>query len=132
MVAFASGQLRDSPLPDDFAFPDTPYPAGSKQMHARNLIGPHGQLNVTPFAIPIADILDIADAKKHFFIWGWIDYDDVFPGTKRHRTEFCYGLRVLLDPRNPTNANAVSMSMYHRHNGTDADCMHKPAPYKRT
>jgi hypothetical protein len=37
----------------------------------------------------------IIKLKQGFFIWGWVVYTDVFPGTKLHITEFCQKLRGL-------------------------------------
>ncbi len=58
---------------------------------------------------------------------GWAEYDDVFSGTKRHRTEFCHELIV---GGNPAAGKAtITLSVYPRFNGMDEECLRAPTPY---
>jgi hypothetical protein len=130
MISGHSALLTDKELPPKFDFPDTRFPPdGQPFFLSRDLIGPHAQINGAPYILSIEEILAIRDGKKKFYIWGWSDYDDIFEGTERHRTEYCYQLAILYDPRNPNNTAALGMGLYGNFNNVDGECRRPPAPY---
>jgi hypothetical protein len=111
--------LADFPngLPDDFSFPDL-----VKGDKIPILLGPKD----TFFGRDIVFNEQAADAtiagKGRLYIWGWVEYNDIFENTLRHRTEFCneiiltrVGDKVRVEPR-----------IYKKHNGADEQCMKKP------
>jgi hypothetical protein len=60
----------------------------------------------------IQDALATFEKKKIPLIWGWIEYDDIFPNSPRRRTEFCMIVEVFADPRHTPQVlqgNAVSI-----------------------
>jgi hypothetical protein len=91
------------------------------------MIGPkaimHGaQLDIT------VDVLDKIKAQElHAYIWGWVEYNDVFPRTPRHRSEFCVEIIVNGDVR--TENCQFFFRQQGRHNGFDDECLHEPRPY---
>ena len=74
------------------------------------------------------DVSHVQNGTKHIYIWGWVEYDDVFPRAPRHRTEFCVKLRVVADIE-AGEADAIIWDHYKRFNNADDECEHKPKPY---
>ncbi|HEY5213809.1 MAG TPA: hypothetical protein VIJ38_12400 [Acidobacteriaceae bacterium] len=91
--------IRNTPLPDDFTYPDF----GDEQPSPIAL-GPKTVGHTTPISIPAADISKIMNHQELFYIWGWARYRDIFPKTKPHITRFCteitgfQGNPLLSDP----------------------------------
>ena len=57
-------------------------------------------------------------------VWGVVEYDDVFVGTKRRRTEFCLIVgNIHIDS---AGRMQCGIGTYDRHNGADGDCMFPP------
>jgi hypothetical protein len=71
-------------IPDNFTFPDT---ADTKS--ANGFFGPKAVHYALPIDIPQERIIAASEGRCRIFIWGWAEYNDVFGGTERHRTEFC-------------------------------------------
>jgi hypothetical protein len=68
--------------------------------------------SIAVFPVPLAG---------HRFFWGWVAYRDVFPGTKRHLTEFCRELGFV--GYRPSNQNvSLSFDSCRHHNCTDESC----------
>ncbi len=107
-------------IPDDFNFPDSDKTADA-------LIGPQ-VLWLTPSMLIGAIEMEIVDAAR--YIWGWIEYDDVFEGTFRHRTEFCF--RVVFERIKDTREPYVWYEAHSRHNAIDHDCMRPLNPAENT
>lgn len=93
-------------------------------------IGPGSEIWGDPQEFHLVNIQHVQQGTEHIYIWGWVDYDDIFDGTERHRTEFCFELMIVGNPaaNNPAN---ISTRTYRAHNGTDTECFRKPAPYVR-
>lgn len=36
----------------------------------------------------------IIDGQLNYFIWGWIEYDSLFPGAERQRMQFCWKMTI--------------------------------------
>jgi hypothetical protein len=88
-------------------------------------VGPKGSINLSVLEIPKADIFKNPGSV---FVWGWVDYNDIFEDSLRHRTEFCFeleridrGVKVEIRYRN-----------YRLHNGYDDECYRLPALYARS
>jgi hypothetical protein len=41
-------------------------------------------------SVSFADIQKCAAGTHHYYLWGWVDYNDVFEDTPRRRSEFCF------------------------------------------
>jgi hypothetical protein len=71
--------------------------------------------------IKFDDIVKAFERKEHVYIFGWANYNDVIPGTRRHVTKFCLELSIGSDPRKnlnpPTWYNLTSF-----HNCADDEC----------
>jgi hypothetical protein len=49
-------------------------------------------------AISAQDIADAIAVRKYIYLWGWVRYRDVFPGTPKHISKFCWYLMFQGDP----------------------------------
>lgn len=112
--------LRDAELPGNFDFPD-----GMTEPAA---IGAKGIFGTPGVFVPMADVQQVSAKTKKLYIWGWIDYDDVFDDTSRHRTEFCFD--VTADEMPDRGQTYMRFPAHGRYNGTDGDCVRRPRPYK--
>jgi hypothetical protein len=67
------------------------------------------------------DIHSTMRGDTRLFIWGWVEYDDIFEGSRRHRTEYCNEL--LTDGFEvPIERREITSRVYGRHNGYDDHC----------
>lgn len=70
----------------------------------KGFIGPRetnvGVYAPSPTQAPITaqDLLDAQNGRKFIYLWGWTRYNDVFPGTPRHITKFCWTINSQGDP----------------------------------
>jgi hypothetical protein len=104
-------------LPFDFKYPDY----GNKE---RISIGPNAIMHTMAFDVTSKDLRSIQNNKAKMFIWGWIEYNDIFDGTGRHRSEFCFELVVVGNP-----IYKAGGFRYRRHgpfNGIDEECFYPP------
>lgn len=130
MLSFTNWECRTEPMPDDFDFPDNP-------THKNNEPTPHHVGPKTGFNAPRAVFVknksnDFSKGGVYLYIWGWADYNDVFEGTPRHRTEFCRRVEIL--PVLPTETylgytHRARFRIHSKYNGADDDCIKQPAPY---
>lgn len=88
-------------------------------------VGPGAVINSTTVDLPEASMIMAASGAKTIAMWGWIEYDDIFQDTPRHRTEFCSLIRVTV----PFHKMPIVPLVYKDHNGMDDDC---PADRYRT
>ncbi len=112
-------RIEDDEITEDFDFADKP-PDTPDPIH----IGP-GQMRTihTPEKVHEVDIGAVASKRRHINIWGWIEYNDVFKGTARHRTEFSSVLRIL---GSKVGTPTYVWESFGPMNGADEDCHHKP------
>ena len=107
-------------LPSNFDFPDYRRPE-------RMIVGPNATMHSSPFEFTIEELNQIREGLARCYIWGWIDYNDVFVGTDRHRSEFCFELKVIGNPI--YTAGGFGYPRHGPFNGFDAECMRSPKPY---
>jgi hypothetical protein len=112
-----------TPLPPDFQFPDL-----GAHPTAPLLIAPGAAIMGQRVDIPHQVIAEAMEGKNQLYAWGWCEYNDVFPGTQRHRTEFCVKLErveVADAPGVPAGQRRISVQFVHHHqyNGADEDCL---------
>jgi hypothetical protein len=74
-----------APVPDDYPFPDR----GERQGESITIIPPRGSVSTTVFTLDIEHALSLMQQRTFTYIWGWAEYEDIFPNTPRRRTEFC-------------------------------------------
>jgi|GEM_PF-4452207 len=83
-------------------------------------------------AITPPDIRDAQTGKKFIYMWGWIEYFDVFPNTKKHITRYCWLLLFVGDPMTfipntlgqpPTPGTMAFLNLHHSEgNCIDEEC----------
>jgi hypothetical protein len=106
-------------LPSDFDYPD--YDEANEMV-----IGPNAVMHAGNFDISVETLIAMRAGKTRTYVWGWCDYDDVFAGTPRHRSEFCF---EIIATGNPIYKNGGFL--YKRHgpfNGFDDECVRQPMP----
>lgn len=126
LVADINYYFGPTELPNDFAFP---------RSDARGIEGP---FVMAPGTLQILDgpkfgVLDMERVRRgtaHLYVYGWMEYNDIFQGTDRHRTEFCLKIVVINDPlTNEESRHPIWTVNYSEHNGMDGECMRQPTPY---
>jgi hypothetical protein len=109
-------------LPEDFDYPDI----DDGQPPAGSFVVAPGQFLRSPafqIAVPYAERM--RTGKIQVFLYGWIEYDDTFEGTKRHRTEYCMKVEiVIVDPR--TTRRSLYFNPHGPHNCIDKNCLYAP------
>jgi hypothetical protein len=102
LVIYSQCEIRGGPLPDKYGFPFEMSESGTGVMSAKgNTQGgqaPRQYPDTPSSAVSPDDILHAYAGRKRIFLWGWARYDDVFEGTKRHVTHFCYQVTPVGDP----------------------------------
>lgn len=73
-----------NPLPSNFTFIDC---WGEEESNGNTLIGPNNAIMGEFAQFSIEELVAAKDGSMHLYIWGWIDYNDVFENTLRHRSE---------------------------------------------
>lgn len=106
-------------IPNDFDFPDA-----VDREPLCTCIGPKAIIHSDYVDIPVT----FFNGQNHVYVWGWVDYNDVFDETPRHRTEFCYEIIMNWAKRFDPQVG-MRLRPHHKHNGADNECHRKPAPY---
>jgi len=101
-------QEGESGLRDDFGFPDL----GNATDFVGSLAA-KGLVYSPKLEIEESVIQNVYAGKCRLFLYGWAEYNDVFTGTVRHRTDFCYEFKI----RELTYQGMLAeVTMHHRHN----------------
>jgi hypothetical protein len=123
----------DSEMPADFDFPDLSNPP---TIRPKIVIGPKSTTFSGECEIPIAVLVEASEKKKRVYLWGWVEYNDVFDATTRHRTECCIEIVVAGDPKVAHAPGDISSPnipfLYHgggQFNGMDDECYRQPKKY---
>ncbi len=89
----------------------------------RSFIAPGSSISSDPpLKLSLEDWDAMKEGKKHVYVWGWAEYDDVFDGTRRHRTEFCHKWRSS-GPVEDFSKVTFWYGLFSRLNGADAECL---------
>jgi hypothetical protein len=116
-------KVSDDILPAGFEFGDI-NPPGFEFCEIA-LIGPRSEWESEVGPFWLGDLDAVGAFSKFIYIWGWIEYNDVFPNTKRHRTEFCFEVLVS----GPANRREnISFRHYIFFNNAESDCWYQPKP----
>jgi hypothetical protein len=106
-------QKFPTPIPVDFRFPDS-------DTFGYGVIGPGGEMQ-TPTIHVEAKNLEAAEAGEEWCFWGWVEYDDIFEGIFRHRTEFCFRVERMHFPQ--TGSIAMGLMPHSKFNAVDWNCL---------
>ena len=122
LVHYSNWKAFRGDIPEEFDFPDI-----GDQEKVPVVIGPGVEILSAPLIIPKDIIQSVMDGIDAIYLWGWIDYNDVFPDSPRRRTEFCS--KLLLPGLSDAGFPIVQTLHYKRHNGSDDECLKPPSPY---
>jgi hypothetical protein len=101
-------------------------PNGIAAFHSLTLLNPHSSVESSRVQFSIRDVNLARTGDKFLYLWGWIEYDDVFVGSKRHRTEFCRRVEVVRQTDNP-NHHPFFYVNHMTYNAMDEDCKYQPS-----
>jgi hypothetical protein len=108
-------------IPPDFDFSNT-------DNASPTMIGPDATMHGRVLDLDVKTLQKIRTSEAHAYIWGWIDYNDIFAKTQRHRTEVCVEIQVTGNPI--YKEGGFAYRMHGSFNGFDEDCYCKPKPYE--
>lgn len=133
MVGRLNYDFFDEAPPEEFDFPDKPVVNEWSLKKTPNFLGPKSTGNIGgSIFIGAEKMIDLAKNKLSFYFWGSIDYNDVFPETPRHRTEYCLQLVVEGDPSKAATDGIATFRLstryHHKHNAADDDCSRPAEP----
>jgi hypothetical protein len=112
-------------LPVEFDYPDT-YGFREPTGQVAVSIGPQGEMAGNPKVVETAELLLAYRRRRRIFIYGWTTYNDIFPNTPRHRTEFCFDVIVVANPESEiAGISTFLMVAYGPHNGAETECYRK-------
>jgi hypothetical protein len=115
MLNYVSWGLFVKDIPAGFDFPDQ-----GDEERIPILIPPHAIIYSGSLEFNKAQIDKVISGEKRLFLWGYAEYNDVFAGTNRHRTEFC---NEVVISHVSENELALRFPLYRKHNGADQECM---------
>lgn len=114
-------ELLDAPLPDDYQF--------IQQVHTEvpAVLPPKGEIFGSWRDFTGAEVAAVKEHKKFLYVWGIVQYRDVFPDTPPRITKFCNmaalvtGIPTLAwdEKTNPLDLGLMTFSW---HNCADDDC----------
>jgi hypothetical protein len=112
LMMWSRYELRDTRLPDDFAFPFTSPGTAS-------FIGPRGFVESAWGRITDIDLAAVQRGDKFFYLWGKAEYRDSFTGTPVHTTKYCMQIvDVYGSPMDPSNL-FINFRIHPQHNSAD-------------
>ncbi len=110
----------------DFNFPDyrSDGTVDDGKENVRLFLGPKEEKFAEKLKIPVTDIERARNGEGKIYVWGWTEYDDVFPFTRRHRTEFCNEVEITcISVGNDRQVTAgISFRLHREHNCIDDEC----------
>jgi hypothetical protein len=121
-LQYVSWRGPEAPIDLTYDFPNL----GDNPTPGRIFIGPGGTAFGGPILIPPFNIIEALERRRHLYVWGWIEYDDIFSNTPRHRTEFCFEVIPILRPSElPDGQRSVvaTFQYFQSHNGAHDDCI---------
>ncbi len=96
MRTYVNCEILDSRLPDGFDF------TAVEANVITGTIPPKFELQggLAPLGrfISPQDIVECQNGRRFIYLWGWVEYNDVFPRTKKHITKFCWVIHITGDP----------------------------------
>ena len=98
MTMYVECEIRNTSLPPNYPFNYQSFNVAGgtipPKFELQGGLAPHPpDSGVTP-----QDIIDSQLGRKYIYIWGWVKYRDVFPGTEEHITRYCFLITPVGDP----------------------------------
>ena len=109
----------ERPIDLGFEFPEV----GGFEV-GRTMIGPEAMMQAAHIDVSVDVLEKVKNGEAYAYIWGWANYNDVFSGTCRHRSEFCFQIFVHGDVLN--ERCQFFFRQQGLHNGFDNECLRKP------
>jgi hypothetical protein len=82
---------RCLPLNEPFVYD---FPGALENPPHSMVIGAQSEINTGEIDIPGEGVMSTANRQAQLFLFGWVEYDDIFPDTMRHRLEYCFEVRI--------------------------------------
>lgn len=92
-------------------------------MHSPQL-APKAIITLSPDPISMDIVQLVRLQRMHYYLWGWVRYNDIFENTPMRLTEFCYEVQATQGLSTEPHAKALNIR-YHNcptHNCYDEDC----------
>jgi hypothetical protein len=124
MVACTSWKLFDQEIPEGYDFPDI-------EPEERMLIPPNDSVGGWVFVIPQSDVEKVVKESGYLYVWGWVDYNDVFDGTPRHTTEYYFRVSLKDDAPGSNLLRSSFEPIPHRPIAMDEDAIRRAKPYNQ-
>jgi hypothetical protein len=117
--------LRTEPSENEFRLG-----VSAKPQHLSRYIGPHGPYAIGPNFAPLTQVIaNTPDSPtrptktgKRLFFWGWMVYQDVFPHSAVHVTEFCRSTNLIGMKAPPSDGVYINFGFCLEHNCADEQC----------
>ncbi|MBM6576326.1 hypothetical protein KCP91_08070 [Microvirga sp. SRT01] len=109
-------RLWPEPLHKDFDFPEVV----KDRYGIRSVVGPTMFRPSYSVELFRDTLIAIANGSLFFYVWGWMEYHDVFEGTPRHRTEFAF--QVLVNTEKMPREVTITIVNLPAYNGMDDFC----------
>jgi hypothetical protein len=127
MLNWVSWKKFKGTIPADYGFPDLGddgKPMTSPVKGTPLFVGPGATIYGQGFYIPRSMVEEVARGDSQYFVWGWAEYNDVFEGTRRHRTKFCNEVKFDQTGLDPGGKPVFSIwfPICSRGNCTDDEC----------
>jgi hypothetical protein len=90
------------------------------------LIGPNSEVS-SPLLSNKAVTFERGTDGHKWLLWGSVEYDDIFAGSYRHRTEFCFEMVVRTLP--VSGELTIDFEPFPEYNNMDGDCMRSFDPH---
>lgn len=115
-----SWQLFTPDIPNDFEFANY-----GSALPGTTFIGPGAGVTLGPIPVGRQYLNAALERKGVLYFWAWCEYDDIFEGTTRHRTEYCCRLapQTSVDPAGGQQKVGIAFWYHEKFNGTDDDCI---------
>jgi|GEM_PF-2483407 len=106
---------QNVPMERGYNFPNLKPPA------VPYVLGPKATTLCGPLKIPVEHLIGVQQGTHHIYIWGRADYWDVFKGTPKHSTKFCWKIASVLGDLTKNKA-VLHFAAHSEHNCADEDC----------
>lgn len=80
-------------------------------------VGPQAKISCGTIDVPNAELTKVAQGTQRIFIWGCIQYRDIFPKSRAHHTKFCVEVQV----RDDSGGRTMAFVPFGPHNESDED-----------